>query len=837
MAPPLPGAGAALFERLFGRPPETDAEASRLRTLFGLLGTTLDRRGPEYLDALAVYLTQLLNIDLCLISRVGDGGIAHPIAQAQRGESQSPCAYPLANTPCEYVVQGSPFVVQDGLADAFPLDEIVVEAGYRSYYGVPLWGESDEVIGLICLLDTEPLPDAELAEQVVGMFAQRAATELARILDKREAEAKESILQSFAREFPGWVCAYESDGDGANRKIIFSSPGGATLLGPRNIEKLLHDASHYNSLLHPEERSRVEQLYREARNARASYESEYRMRHDDGTYRRVGTVGRFVSLPDGRVSGHALMLDREELHRLREDHLQTLDALRTLVGAIPDAVLMQDGKGRVQFANRAAETLFGIPVQTMQGATFEEIAAQHPEYAELFRRAQRNTDAAFASKQPVETSVQRSLPREDRLRDLEVRRVPLTDRLGEPQALVTVVRDVTSAVEAQRQKEELRRVEARAARLNALSRLVDGIAHEFENQLTAVLGYGELGAARLRQSSASSEDLAPALRAFERIQDAAQTASALARNLLAYAGSSPNRAESARLIPSLQQLIPQLEREVAPDHQLQVEWDDALGAAAIPLPAADLATLLEQLIRNAAEASEVGDGVQLRVRPCQLADDADGVQLEVIDAGHGVPEHLPERIFDPLFSTRERHSRRRGLGLAVASNLVLRAGGRIELLRSDHTGTTVAVTLPLVPAEADAAQEATRPAPHILIVEDDQGTRSLLEEVLRAGGYRVSVCADTTSAETVAAEQTPDLLLADVHLPDGLGTDLLTHLRQRQPALRALFCSGLPEDHLELRGIRLPEGLPLLQKPFRPTALLTAVRDALSTRPRPTLAP
>ena len=223
-----PRPGAALFERLFGRPTAGEAEEKQLRTLFELLGSTLQHRGEDYLSALAVHLSGLLDVEMCWITRLESGAepSSRMIAVARGGEAQAGGGvYALAGTPCEFVAQGSIYFVDDGVATSFPRDTFLAKHGMRSYLGIPLWGENEEVIGKICMLDTKPMPDAALARELCGMFVQRVSAEVERVQARAQARAADAMLGGFLREFPGWVCAYQTSADPSMRKVLLSSGG------------------------------------------------------------------------------------------------------------------------------------------------------------------------------------------------------------------------------------------------------------------------------------------------------------------------------------------------------------------------------------------------------------------------------------------------------------------------------------------------------------------------------------------------------------------------------------------------------------------------------------
>lgn len=831
MPRPAPRPGSALFERLFGRPPEAEAEEAKLRTLFELLGATLDTRGRDYLSALAAHLTDLLRMELCLITRVDESDTDQitVVAMARRGEA-SPVGskYCFRETPCEMVVQGVEYFVPDGVAEAFPQDTALAEGGYRSYFGVPIWGDQDEVIGKICLLDTDPLPDAAFAREVVGMFTQRVSAELISVRAREEARVADETLHRFVQDFPGWVCAYETSLDGEGRRILFSSEQGAALIGPRNLAMLEEDATRYNTLLHPEERDHVEAVYAEALSRNGNYDLEYRMRHDDGRYRWVQATGCFNRLEDGRHVGHSAMLDRNSYRRLEQRHEALLHEMHTLVGAIPDSVILLDGQGRVRFLNAAAEELFGLHATSLIGQDFAALAEEHPQFREIFQRAHANTHAALDSRKRIDSRVDRVLPYESEERMFETVRIPVLGEDDAPTALVTIVRDVTAHETARAQAEELRQLEARAARLAALSRLVDGVTHEFENQLTAVLGYSELGAARVRQHAEEDEEVLE--RSFRRIREAAQNASELTRNLQAFGGSRGVGGSTCAPWQVIQERAPAWEDRFGVQRDFQVLADaDDLRDLQVSISATGLIDLAERLLVNAYEATQAGGSITLRLSRRALEDEArELIELVVTDDGRGIPHHLRERVFDPLFSTHEDTSRRRGMGLAVVHNLALCAEGSIRLASTGELGTTFVVQLPCVSQESERDAGLQRVAPSILLIDDQEGTRELMAEVLAAAGYEVTAsgsCADARERTESLAE--PDLILIDVFLEDGLGTELVAELQERWPGAQALFCSGIPMEHLEQQGIRLPAGNPMLKKPFRPTELISSVREVL----------
>lgn len=341
MAQDAPSPGAALFQKLFVRTHEAATEEAQLPALFELFAATHRSTGSNYLNALAVHLTELLNVDLCLITRaeVVDLKQVQAVAHARQGKSEPLVGYSPAGTPCEIVLQGAEYHVADNLIETFPAYKLLEERGYRSYFGVPLWGENEEVIGQICLLDDKPMIDPSFARDIVCMFAPRAAAELLRIQSRKEVDAANESLQRFFSDFPGWVYGYTWSAKGEDREIVFSNGRAADLIGPNNYEMLHRDAALFDALIHPKDGVRVKSIYREARRTLSSYDLEYRVRHDDGSYRWVQATGCFRSRGGQKIYSHSVMLDRDAFRRLERRHEELSQELQTLIRTIPDAVI------------------------------------------------------------------------------------------------------------------------------------------------------------------------------------------------------------------------------------------------------------------------------------------------------------------------------------------------------------------------------------------------------------------------------------------------------------------------------------------------------------------
>jgi CheY-like chemotaxis protein len=207
--------------------------------------------------------------------------------------------------------------------------------------------------------------------------------------------------------------------------------------------------------------------------------------------------------------------------------------------------------------------------------------------------------------------------------------------------------------------------------------------------------------------------------------------------------------------------------------------------------------------------------------------------LVVRDTGVGMDPTTRARIFEPFFTTKGQ-GRGTGLGLPIVQGVVDEAGGAIRVESEPGRGTEFRLFFPLRDGEARAAPERLAPAhptgnETVLVVEDDPHLRGVVRRVLSQHGYTVRAvgCAADARAVTGAA---PDLLVADVILPDGNGLDLARELSGRWPSAGVLFITGYTGEHLQAIGA-LPQDVHLLPKPFTAETLLVRVREGLARRP------
>jgi two-component system cell cycle sensor histidine kinase/response regulator CckA len=375
-------------------------------------------------------------------------------------------------------------------------------------------------------------------------------------------------------------------------------------------------------------------------------------------------------------------------------------------------------------------------------------------------------------------------------------------------------------------------------KMEAVGRLAGGIAHDFNNLLTIISGYTELALSRPHLPSEAHADI-------ERIENASGRAAALVRQLLAFSRKQvlqPKILDLNKIVLNLDSLLRRLMDERI---EMVTRVKDDLGR--VKADPAQVEQVIMNLVVNARDA--MPEGGRLVVETCNADLDANYavdhvsvrpgryVMLAVSDTGVGMDRQTVAHIFEPFFTTKES-GRGTGLGLSTVYGIVKQSGGYIWVYSEPGKGSSFKVYLPRVeeisdaPSAAQAAPRAQRGTETILIVEDEEAVRELIQTVLTEKGYDVIPSLDPQHAEQIAARFAGEihLLLTDMVMPGISGRELAERISAKRRGIRVLFMSGYTDNVITSGGM-LEEGLAFLQKPFSPAALVQKVREVLSETP------
>jgi len=394
---------------------------------------------------------------------------------------------------------------------------------------------------------------------------------------------------------------------------------------------------------------------------------------------------------------------------------------------------------------------------------------------------------------------------------------------------LAITRDIT---EARRIEGQLRQ----AQKMDAIGQLAGGIAHDFNNLLTIINGYSDI----LLQDVPRNH---PHFVLLSEIRNAGERSASLTRQLLAFSRKqiiSPRILDVNMIVTDAEKM---LRRIIGEDIRLATSLK--LGIGHVRADEGQLQQVLMNLAVNARDAMPTGGRLTIETDTVELGLDyarahagvspGPQVLLTVSDTGCGMTDEVKAHIFEPFFTTKEV-GKGTGLGLAVVHGIVQQSGGHINVCSEVGKGTTFKLYLPQIDAQLSAddfgaaVQSLPRGTQTILVVEDEDGVRSLLQHVLSSCGYTVLTARNGEEAMRVAAvyKGTIHLLLTDVVMPEMGGRQLSEQMLARRRDMCVLYISGYTDDAVVKHGI-LDERVHFLQKPFSPQALAFKVRDVLAS--------
>jgi hypothetical protein len=518
---------------------------------------------------------------------------------------------------------------------------------------------------------------------------------------------------------------------------------------------------------------------------------------------------------------------------------------RRLFDAAPDALLTVREDGTIVMANVQAERMFGYGPGELGG-----------QRAALVLPAAADAPASYLADlgpDPVTGRTTTAAGRDGREFPVEATVTTLPSGTGNGLTGLISLRDITERLAAQAETDRLRaeadaeRYQRRleqSQRLESLGQLVGGVAHDFNNILNIITGYASLLAEQLADPDpADPDERDSALTYIGQVQDAAQRAVSLTRQLLAFARRDVTRPQ----VLDLNAVIGGVEHMLRRTLGEQVELVTAPAPDLWPVLAdpGQLGQVLVNLAVNASDAMPGGGKLTIDTASITVDDAyasarpglAPGryARIRVSDTGTGMDADTAARVFEPFYTTKPA-GKGTGLGLAAVHGIITGAGGHAALYSEPGLGTTITL---LLPATGHAPGTGTAPAPQapaaaggsgetILVAEDEDALAALVHRILTRNGYRVD--AATTPRDALARasdlDRHIDLLLTDAVMPGMLGNEVAARVQALRPGLPVLYMSGYAQPVLDTHGALDPH-IDLLEKPFSETTLLTRIRHAL----------
>ena len=516
--------------------------------------------------------------------------------------------------------------------------------------------------------------------------------------------------------------------------------------------------------------------------------------------------------------------------RAEEQRRESEERYRALVEGSPYAICELDASGVIVFANRAHHDMYGCEEGELVGRSITDFLVSGSQRDDL------SGDLAMVVKdQPAPTLYYQVIRRGDGTeRDVEVAWDYLRDAQGRVTGLIAVITDITERKQAE---EALRRTEEflrQSEKMEAIGQLAGGVAHDFNNQLSGIMGYADMLARELADER---------LRGFaEAIVRAATRSAGLTEQLLAFARKGKFLSAPVNLHELIGEVVALLERSI--DKRITIQQ---ILKANPPVTLGDPNQLQNALLNiaiNARDAMPGGgeiifetealtlDEEYCRSRPFPMTPGL-YVRVSVTDNGVGMDHETQQRIFEPFFTTKPT-GEGTGMGLAAAYGVVKNHHGIITVYSEPGQGTTINVFLPVVESAEPYAGRTGAGAivtgtGRILLVDDEEAVRGAASTMLRHLGYKVTVCKDGVEAVDYYRRswQSVDLVILDMAMPRMGGGDTFLAMREINPDIKALLSSGYGING-EAQSILDLGVMGFLKKPFQLAHLSEMVAEALA---------
>lgn len=670
----------------------------------------------------------------------------------------------------------------------------------------------------------QPLHIAGITDDIT----ERRATEEA----LRESQRAMTTLLS---NLPGMAYRCRND---PKWTMEFISDGCLDLTGYEVDELRMNRKVAYADLILPEDRDTVWHTVQRNLDQDAPFELTYRIRTASGEIKWVWEMGRGIMNADGQLLALEGFIADDSARRRAEQALRESEQrYRTLVERSPIPILIHTEEQFV-FANPAAADALGAahPVE-LEGRSIWDVV--HPGSQRAVRE---RINRVYSGAGSVPLIEERFCRVDGGIIDVEV--TGCSVEYGGKPASQVVFTDITRRKRIEYERAKLETQLRQSQKMEAVGQLAGGVAHDFNNILTAIIGH--LGLAR----EAFTEVAPPNHRGFgglKEVERAAERATALTRQLLTFSRKDVAQPTVLDVNAVLSEMSGMLRRLISENIELTMNLAPQLQR--VRADASQLEQVVMNLVVNARDAMPLGGRIVLETHNVVLDDAYVAIQPEgrvgphvlisVSDNGSGMDPAIRDRVFEPFFTTKEV-GKGSGLGLAMVHGIVRQCGGHVVVYSEPNLGSTFRVFLPATSEGAALAAEtaggedgvAQHEGKTVLVCEDDPAVRRLTTQILNDAGFVVLDACDGAQALQVARDHSGriDLLLTDVIMPEMNGRELANRLVEEVPDLRVLFISGYTSDVIAHHGV-LSANIAILEKPFSRKALLSRVCDVLDGAP------
>ena len=612
----------------------------------------------------------------------------------------------------------------------------------------------------------------------------------------------------------------------------------------------------FQSSVHPEDREAVAKTFNDALKTKKPYEFTHKVLMSDGRVKHVHeyceteydksgnpvkSIGTVQDITERKESFHALQEANIKLQSSQKAMLSILENLKAenkirkakeaelqkvtmAIEQAGEAILITDPAGTIEYVNPAFETVSGYTPEEALGKT------------SAILKSGQQTEAFYKKMWETITSGQVwhghliNKRKDHRLYTEETTISPVFDAAGKIINYVGVKRDITAELDLTAQFQQ-------AQKMESVGRLAGGVAHDYNNMLSVILGYTEMAMDKVDPSDPLHEDL-------QEIFDAARRSTDITRQLLAFARKQAIVPVLLDLNTTVDGMLKMLRRLIG--EAISLAWLPAFEVWPVKVDPSQVDQILANLCVNARDAIN-GIG-KITIETANVSfDDAycamhreftpgAFVMLAVSDDGCGIENTILDQIFEPFFTTKGI-GKGTGLGLATVYGIVKQNHGFINVYSEPENGTTIKIYIPrdktaIVETKASGV---TKPllgrGETILLVEDESALLVMAKRLLENLGYTILSTPSPDEALRLAEEHASEiqLLLTDVIMPEMNGRDLAQRLSALYPSMKHLFMSGYTADVIAHQGI-LEEGVNFIQKPLSQNDLAAKVRKVLDSK-------
>jgi PAS domain S-box-containing protein len=739
-------------------------------------------------------------------------------------ESHRPAAGPMAFLPRRLFPDGGPRAMRPG-------DRIVVNdlrkgpafgkretdpACEGAFLGIPL-SIQGSVFGFLHLEDDRPhkwtleeiLLGVAISRQVALAVRHIRLFQVQQELADRLLSVMSNVPGIIYRGLPDWTVAFI--GGARPDKVCDYTQ-----------EEMRSPSFSFLRVIPPEHRKDVISAMRAAVAKREEYiHLEYPVLCKHGGHRWISDHRRLAYDEKGALLHiDGLIQDVNDRKSAEEAHAR----LSMAVEQAGESIIVADASWNIQYVNPAFERISGYSRDEAVGRNAAFLGKE-----EDLEAVRREIWTSLLEKKD-HTGLLISRHKDGTLYQEEAVISPVRNPAGKVVNFVFVKRDVTNE---RMMEDQLRQ----SQKMEAVGRMAGGTAHDFNNILTAILGFCDLLLSRLREDDPIRRDLLE-------IRKAGDRGANITRQLLAFSRRQVLQPKVMNLNDAIAGIDNMIRRLLGEDIDIHLDLGRALGN--VRIDPGQIEQVLVNLAVNARDAMHGGGTLTIRTSNATFRDDpfsrrapvppGSYVMLEIADQGAGMDDATKSRIFEPFFTTKEK-GKGTGLGLSTVYGIVNQSGGHVWADSAPGEGTTFRICLPRVVEEAEGpgASEDDAGAGRgetVLLAEDEPAVRNIARIILRDSGYTVLEAANGEEALDIARSHAGkiSLLLTDMVMPRMGGLELAEKLAPLRRETKILFMSGYPEKAVHLDEI-MPRGTSFLMKPFNSRTLSDKVRRTLDSCP------